>query len=235
MTIYVWPPVGLKSRPVWTVRDPIQQSRSLFTGARYAARQGRRRIYAEYSVSARKGDVGAGYMEALKRLLNGGAQNFVRLSHQPFERVSGADPLFWDHDEDALTWTHDAQTVSWTHSTSYAASSFVVDGQPIINVPGLPVSSLICLPGEFVSIADEVRMCIAPAYSNSTGFAVIKLDSAFSGSGDVSIGVAESGIFEVVQFPEASGPLGQDYTYDWAFSQVFEDEIGVQSEVNPWG
>ena len=43
------------------------------------------------------------------------------------------------------------------------------------------------------------------------------------------------GVFEADDMPRAVQPLGQNWTYSWSFTEVFEDEgRGPWVEVNPW-
>jgi len=237
MTIYTWPPVSLASRPLWTVRDPVQTSRSLLSGRRFASRHGRRRIYAEFSVSARKRDMGAGYMEALKDLLQGGSNNFVRLSYRrpsPINRQP--KELIWTSGGTEFCWQLTAiEDVLWTGAILLDGLPIVDGGFPALRVTGQEPGSLVCGAGEFIRIGTEYRTCIAEAYAQFDGIARIRLNEAFTVGGPAELGAAETGIFEVVSFPETGGPLGSDYTYDWSFSQVYEDEIDSQTEANPWG
>lgn len=237
MAIYAWPPVGLKTTPVWTVRDPVNVSRSVLgNGPRYTSSHARRRIYAAVSVSARRGQVGAGYMEALKRLLEGGAGQYVRLWHRPRSPVSGrARALAWRGQGAALDWSAPPGAVSWYGGAPARAEPVTDGGLPAIRVTGLPPGAPVCIPGELVSIGAAQRMTLTETRASGAGVAVIRLDRAFAAGGPCIIGAVETGIFEVLDLPETGGPRSEDYTYDWSFLQVFEDEFPEpQLELNPW-
>ena len=236
MTIYKWPPVGLAARPVFTVRDPVQSSRSILTGARRASKYARRRLYAEYSVSARKRDSGAGYMEALKSLLEGGADNFVELRYRR-ESTLNRRPrtLNWTYNGQPLAWeTTVGEPLQWTAVLTHPATLTDDKGFPAVVVPGFTQGEIVCRAGEYLRIGDEYRTCVVDTWAVNDGTATIRIDSAFPEAGPVELGAEIVATFEVLEFPETGGPLSSDYTYDWSFRQVFPDEIGDHLLLNPW-
>jgi len=50
----------------------------------------------------------------------------------------------------------------------------------------------------------------------------------------ISIGAAENAVFRADEMPRAVQPLGQNWTYQWRFREIFSDEVGGFVEVNPW-
>ena len=239
MTIYAWPPVGLKSRPVWKPIAPRRRSTSLLTGKRYVSSHERIRLHAEFSVSARRGNVGAGYMDALIALMAEDEDPLVRLYHRKFSPVTArANIVRWYGDGAPVSWYEArAQTsgMTWYTGTPGEGTPTTDDGFPAVTVTGLPASTRVAIPGEFAQIGSETRMVIAEAHSDASGTATIRLLEAFTSGGACTIGEPETAVFEAMSIPDGGGPLSSDYTYDWTFRQVHSDEmVGAQAEVDPW-
>lgn len=245
--VIAFPPVGVVGS-MWTVVAPVQRSHSLVTGRRYISRWGRERREAMVNVSAlSKSRSGAGYSEMMIRHLDGGA-NLVRLSSYPInwhldqqrlEALRSSQRLTWTDDGTPLAWQDNGQTLSWFNGTIVSG---VASGKQI-TVSGLPANTLICRPGDFVrgfsnltTDTGPIAQATAEATTNASGVAVIKLfDALPSGTYPrVNIGASESRVFEVEQMPRSPQPLGQNWFYQWNFREVFADEVGGFTEVNPW-
>ncbi|WP_290690130.1 MULTISPECIES: hypothetical protein [unclassified Haematobacter] len=250
VNVYAWPPVGFRSFE-WSVEQPVAKSRSLWSNRRYVSTTQRRRRVATISVSAGT-TMGAGYMEALKRLLEGGT-HLVRLdsyplnpdepefpdgvlNSEPFEWLEGAGP-------DPLGWQALGGDLRWFQSPPLLASAVSPPGaNPAwVQVDGLPPNELIAMPGQFVTILSgdpevkSVRMILAPVMSDASGSAAIK----FEGERPVNIrrvqiGTQESSAFEALSIPRAPRVVNSDWFYDWSFLEVFEDETAGFVEVDPW-
>ncbi|WP_146592319.1 hypothetical protein [Puniceibacterium confluentis] len=227
INVYAWPPVGARGTE-WTEVAPVQESRSIITGADYTSAAQRIRRMVTLSVSGLRGGDHAGYMEVLKRYLAG--IHAVRLYSAPINKHLAAarrDVLLFS--EATLTGTTGTDAGGW----------------PVITVSGLPVSSLIARPGEFltafVDSEDLVGVTVQianPAVSNGSGVAVVRLFEplpALTGVG-VRVGASDTGVFKPVRYPRAVQPVQGDWTYDWEFREIFEDEVGAGGfvEVNPW-
>jgi hypothetical protein len=246
--VIAFPPVGVVGS-MWTVAAPVQRSRSLITGRRYVSRFGRARVQASLRVSAlSKTASGAGYSEMLIRHIDGGA-DLVRLNSYPINwhldqsRLAGlrsSDRLLWSDETTPLLWQSGGQPLYWFNGTVLAGT---VSGD-VIEVTGLPPGTLVCRPGEFVqvfsgldSLDGPVAQVTAEAYSDADGVAMIRLfdpipDGVYP---RVNIGVSDSRVFEVTGIPSVAQPLGQNWFYDFSFSEVFADEVqGGFDEVNPW-
>lgn len=240
MTVYTWPPVGLTSYPSWYRNDPVQRSVSPLTGKRYVSAHGRSRIIAEFSASARARH-GAHYMEALRRLLDGGV-HYVRLYNRIFTPVTGRPAAVrWYGTGEPMRWMDGSDPVDWYTGTPGTGTPAAQDGFPAVIVTGLPASALVCLPGEIIRIGTTVdaeqRMAVNAVTSDASGNATIRVDEAFTvGAGTCIVGDVETGIFEVTRWPSGGGPLNSDFSYEWGFREVFEDEdtSGTASEVTPW-
>lgn len=253
MKVYKWPPVGTVGRE-WTVEDLVGESRSLFTGATWLSAAQRRRRLAGLSVSARSNrGQGAGYMEALKRLLRGGL-HAVRLQSQPINHGRGevpdsvrqAWPLAWRSGPNPLAWrTGSAQKLvfySGGNGDVIAKAEFIdtgVSGLGRMRVTGLPRSARVARVGEFVTIygqVNETRMLVRPVDTDPDGATTIWVDEPFSGGGRINFGTSETGVFRAVEIPRAPRPRFGDWYYDWEFREVFEDEYSDGfTEINPWG
>lgn len=241
MTVYTFPPVGLRGFPVWRPEAPTRRSVSIF-GRRYITAHDPRRIYAEFSASARHGRKGIGYMEALRRLLDGGV-NYVRLFNKIPTAVTAERPeaVRWYGNGAPVRWTDAGAALDWYTGTPGTGTPTTQDGYPAVHVTGLPANSLICIPGEIVRIGETVggeqRMALNEVTSDGAGEATIRVDEAFTvAAGTVIVGDVETGIFEVTGWPSGGGPIDSDFSYDWRFRQVFEDEdpSGTATELSPW-
>lgn len=245
VTVYPWPPVGATAAE-WTVSDPVSRSTSLITGRRYVSAAKRRRRLATLQVQAQFRDA-AGYMEALKRLLQGGV-NLVRLTGYPVNRgeavASGAAelgyPLGWQMPEPPLGWQVAGAPLVWAIAGGLPASPIASADGPVVRVESLAPSSPVIRPGEFVVVtlatgAVESRMATAPATSNAAGVAFIRVDSGISGDGTAVLTDRETGVFEALEMPRAVRPFAGGWEYGWAFREVFGDEVdGGFEERNPW-
>lgn len=246
--VYAWPPVGVVGAS-WDRDDPISVSRSIFTGADYVSTAGRSRRIANLNVSAlAAGRSGGGYMEVLKRLLNGGV-NLVRLNSTPLNWWLDADTSYrsselvlWADGAADLEWTAGGTELFWFSGTLLTATTGTdAAGFPIITVSGCPANRLIARPGDFVTVFEaaedttgETIMVMTEATSNGSGVAVIRLLSVAPYAARVNIGTSETGVFRALDLPRVVQPLDGNWIYQWQFREVFEDEEGTFTEVNPW-
>lgn len=237
--VYTWPPVA-HTQAEWTVIDPVGRSRSLITGASYVSAAQRRRRIARLDVSALSLDRnGAGYIEVLKRLLEGGV-HLVRLYSTPInwhlddraENASRTKPMSWIVPPGGVDWTLPPGPIEWWTGPGVTKGEALTGNR--VRVSGLPASKVVVRPGEFVSMGGVTAMVMRPAMSDAEGIAVLHLLSPLSGSGPIEIGARETGVFEADEMPRAVQPLGQNWTYTWTFTEVFEDERGPFAEVDPW-
>lgn len=251
--VYAWPCVSVMGRE-WTIEDPNSVSRSLITGAEIITSAQRRRRLAELRISSLSaGRQGAGYMEALKRLLRGRV-HAVRLYSFPVNHgdVVGpinpiAGPLSWTMPPEILTWEHGGAELVWFTGANYSAtpipltvlSSFHGIGRA--SVSGLPASQAIARVGSFVTVfteagtSFETRMLLRPVQSSGAGTAEIWTDEPFSSSGSVQFNSRDTGVFRPMSIPRAVKPHRGDWEYSWSFREIFADEVpGGFTEVDPW-
>jgi len=238
--VFAWPPVGVVSRD-WTIYAPVNESRSLITGRRYlSAHQPRRRVVDLTVDGGRR--YGAGYMEALKRYLDGGV-NLVRLTSCkiPHGRLDvdtahrQSLPVVWSSEGQPVDWRRPSEPVTWYLGVKLTGQRNFSGPVPQIRVDGLPSGTLVGLPGEFIQFAGKTYMIASPVRSNDTGRAWVRVtDPVLDEEGEVSIGVKETAVFEAVSIPRG-GRAGNEFTpYDWSFREVFADEVGGFEEINPW-
>lgn len=245
MIVYKFPPVGVTGWE-WTVADPIDISRSLISGRRYASAAQRRRVLASLSVGGARGDAG-GYMEALKRLLQGGVAG-VRLTARPTvwgalpaAETRQAEPVRWTTGDETLAWTAGGEAMSWFTGAIIGAAITTVGGLPGLLLTGLPPSALVGRVGEPVTVYPEYasqdgaqsRVLLRRLVSDASGVATAVVDAAFTVTGRADVGV-ESGVFEALDMPRAPRRVGENWFYDWSFAQVFADEVGGFEEIDPW-
>lgn len=245
--IYAWPPVAAVAR-LWTRRDPVSQSVGFFDDAVRSSQTAPTRRIAALTVSGRgPDDMGAAYMESLKRLLAGG-QNHVRLYARPvhWRGLVGGLPLArdsgfdWTIEGDDLEFQTDAVPLSWYLTTPIAATATTLNGMPALALSDLPPNRLIAAPMEQVTLvregeADQVTHLVAPVRSDASGAATVPVFDTLTGTGLLRIGTRESAVFRVDGvFPEPMQPDWGDWFYDLRFREVLPDEYAGATEVNPW-
>ena len=245
--VIAFPPIGAIGS-LWTVAAPVLRSQSMITGRRYVSRWGLARREAAVTVSALAKDrSGAGYSEMLIRHLDGGA-NLVRLNSYPInwhlddvdlKGVRSAQRLLWDADGNPLTWETGGQTLIWFSGSVLTGT---VSGN-VLTVSGLPPNRLICRVGDHIELFSGVdsasggmTQATSPGTSDENGVAVIALfDPIAPGAyGWVNIGASDSRVFEALEMPRAMQPVDGNWFYEWRFREVFADEVGGFTEVNPW-
>lgn len=249
-TVYAWPPVG-RIAESWWAENPVNISRSILTGARYASAAQRRRRYASITVgNAGRGAAGMGHLAVLADLLAGGL-NFVRLNRLPpngwadalamAARRQASIVTMQTASDPALSLTYGGNPVTLFNGTLLRGTASVVSGQAQVAITGAPPSVLIARPGEMLTLYDPVSsptgtsaMVQAMATSDGSGNATVKTVTALTGSGHVDIGTVETGAFEVTDMPFSAQPLSGDWSTTWSFAEVFTEEVGSFTEVNPW-
>lgn len=249
LPVYAWPPVVVVGHE-WSVVDPIEASRSLLSGARYAsAVQRRRRVATMIAVGIDGTGDGVGYIEALKRYLRGGV-SLVRLYSIRNALIGAPVPddlrqaqrMTWTTEEEGMGWTSGPDDLTWFTGALMEVAVVDDDGFPGLQVTGLPASSKIANAGEFItafatiaSTTGESAMIARPAYSDASGVATIRLVEALSFTpARIDIGVSETGVFEALQIPGALQMAGSQFSYEWRFREIFADEVGGFTEIDPW-
>jgi hypothetical protein len=248
--VYGWPPVGTVVR-LWDVSEPISESLSGISGARYvSAIEPTRHIATARVSSLGKDRNGAGYVHALKRLLKGGV-NLVRLQSSPINwylddaaeaGFRQSDLLTWESEGTPLLWTSGGSPMVWLTGVPLVATLTTSGGFPALSITGLPPNRLVCRPAEYLTVFEEVDdvagvsvQAIAPATSNASGVAIVRLLEAAPFGGRVSIGVSISAVFKVSGgMPRSAQPIGADWFHDFEFEEVFADEVGGFTEVPDW-
>lgn len=243
VNVYAWPPVGVVGAE-WTEIAPIGVSRSLINGGEYVSAAQRKRRVVRLNVSAlARGRMGAGYVEALKRYLDGGI-HLVRLWSRPInwhlddqrDEVWRPWSIEWSVPPGGFSWETPPDGFSWFgHDPAGGVAGTDAEGFPIITLTGLPPSRLVVRPGEFITMGSLTAMVVRPAWSDASGMAVVRLLTALAGSGAAFVGTRETGVFAADELPRSVQPVGKDWSYSWAFTEVFEDEgRGPFVEVDPW-
>lgn len=252
--VIAWPPVGAVGVE-WTELAPTQVSRSMVTGSeRVTAFQRKRRLASVEVAAVGRSVFDAGYMEMLKRLLEGtklvrlhsypinwylgqekprqmtgnvvnmnGFTNIVVAGFTPFEVVmkpaefilvksasvdnTALTPLSWETPDGPLSWSNDL-------NTNTESLTWFTGGQNTYTVQS-----------------------ITAAKADDTGTAYIPVVETLPDETDaeVTLRASASGVFRPVDYPRAVQPLTGNWTYQWAFREVFADEVGGFREINPWG
>jgi hypothetical protein len=248
--VYGFPPVKAVGH-MWTNEIAIEASVSPITGRRFASAYQRERRMASVLVSAldAAGSMGAGYTEMLKRLLQGG-ENYIRLTSRPINwHIDAQAAIGSNRPLRSFTWTQGGFPVEWTSGGAVLlwelgldGTLTTVNGLPAIVVNGLPLSALVARPGDYLTVYENAAdttgstvMVMAPAYSNASGAATIKLYSAPAYAGRVVLGSQDTGVFKAVgELPSAMQPVAQNWTLAWQMEEVFTDEVGGFTEDNTW-
>lgn len=250
--VYAWPPVAAIGSE-WSEIAPLDESYSIITGKRYASsNQPVRRVASLVATGLGPDRNGAGYVEMLKRLLVGG-ESYVRLYSYPINWHLDAirDPelraqiqFIWTSGGSSMVWYGGGVETLWATGAVLTATALDTSGaHPVITVTGLPVSRLVARPGEFLTVfagdddlVGSTAQVLAPAFSNASGVADIRLFSAPSNStGRVNIGQPDTGVFKAVgALPRAVQTVGGNWSYSWSFEEVFADEVGGFVEDLTW-
>lgn len=248
--MYEWPPFEITG---WALDEVFPQSRSvgLIQGeARTSsALKVRRNATAIVSGIGENLD-GAGYVRMLNRQWGGKPM---------LTRVECLSTLWWggrlsnpDLVSNILNWTAGAVDMVWTAGAVdmiWGAGDYTLTGSPstvsgwyCLAISGLPPSSIVARPSEKISVTDgstiQEAYVLRTCRSNSSGVATIYTDklSAFSINGIVSIGQAETIVFEAQSVPTSVQSADGTYAFQWQFREAFASEYaGGFSYVDPWG
>ena len=253
--VYAWPPVDAVAH-MWTVDQPLNISRSLITGKDYTSTSGRERLMAHISVPGiGTTTMNGGYCEALKRYLEGG-KNLVRINSMPvnwyFDQVTINDvglpvSVDWLDDGGGVTtnWLDDGggTTVKWATSKILPGVIGTDGSLDTVTIGNLPANTLIARPGEYIrglsrtdlSGDGSLAMVIRPAYSDGNGDCTIYLMEALTVAEHILFNASKSAVFRVDgDLPSAVQPVDGNWSYGWNFREVFSDEVGGFTEINPW-
>jgi len=245
-----WPPVGAIGAE-WTEIAPVQVSRSMTTGAERVSAFQRKRRMATISVPAiGKNMFDAGYMEMLKRFLEG--IHLVRLHSYP------------------INWHLDTTEKGIRRGNVYSDL-----GVTFIEVFGLQPDTLVARPADFIRLlisADPNTelselpwansedplvwensgqpvtwyhgsgnlgisvQVTQPVFSDDTGRAVIPVFETVPDQNEIYLifGASDTGAFRPISYPRSVQPASGNWSYDWEFREVFADEVGGFVEVDPW-
>lgn len=247
INVYPWPPVGVIASE-WTTDAPVAKLRSLLTGREQVQAALRPRRIASFQVSAlAAGRMGAGYSEILKQLLEGGI-HAVRLRSSPINwhldeitRASAgfnSNPLAWRTGSDPLAWRAGSgpSPLTWFTGSVIRAGAITASGNFwLMPLTGLPANTVVARPGDFLRIYDMddanrfgVVRVVRPATSNASGAVTVKIDRLPTISGGrVNMSGQDEAVFRVDgSLPRAVQTVGQDWSYQWNFREVFADEVG---------
>ncbi|HDZ80721.1 MAG TPA: hypothetical protein ENH56_05685 [Roseobacter sp.] len=247
--VIAWPPFDLTG---WELDEVYPQSRSvgLIEGRpRTSSAQRARRVATANITGIGKQQAGAGYVRMLNRLW-AGRPNLTRIeacSTLWYPYRGGYDlrnnVLEWTDDGTELLWTEGSATLLWGDG-AYALSGVpAADGAwYALTVSGLPPSRIVARPSELISVTDttgatETAYILTVIRSNVDGVATIRTDkaTAFTLSGLVSIGHAESIVFEAQGVPRSVQGVTGTFGYQWDFREVFVDEYSDGwTEIDPW-
>lgn len=217
INVYAWPPVAARSRS-WLLHQPVARLRSALTGKEQlqASQRARRLVTMEVSGLSAQRQAG-GYMEMLGQLLNGGI-HAVRLSSWSPNWALDALPRS-GHDYLSLTLTA-------TAATSVGMAAWRIAGVP----PGYPLLR----PGDRFRVGATLYQAVNAVVADRSGVALARVIGTTSGSGTVGFDGQESAVFRAEAIPVAPQTPGADFTFSWSFREIFADEVGGFTEIDPW-
>lgn len=192
----------------------------------------------------------AGYMEMLKRYLDG--VHLIRLESYPInwhmdviesQAYRQSQRITWRSGSDEIEWETEApETVYWYNGTLVPGTVFQVSGQSRVSVSNLPARRLVARPGEFVTLWQQFEstpitaQIVSPMTTNGNGEGVLRLFEEVP-TGEyvrVNIGSSQTALFRPQEYPRAVQPARGNWEYEWNLREIFADEVGGITEVNPW-
>jgi len=214
--VFAWPPVCTIGRS-WVPMQPVAALRSALTGREQmqSSQRLRRMVAVDVPARYRSEAPASGYMDMLVQLLEGNV-NAVRLSGWASAVRVGGEAEFG-----RLT-----IGLTATATTSAGFGAWQVDGLP----PQFPL----VLAGDRFTVAGTLWRAINAAQADASGRAIIRVMGAPSGSGTLLLDQKESAVFRVDGAMPPSAPQVGSYTYSWSLREIFADEVGGFTEVNPW-
>jgi hypothetical protein len=217
INVYAFPPVTIVARTPWVKVQPVSVVRSGLTGKEQVQSSQRARWKTSVDVQALSAEslIGGGYMHSLARLLANGI-GAVRLT-------SWSPNWYLDRPVE-YQWL--SQPLSAVATTSGGMSAWQVSGLP----PRYPLTR----PGDTFKVGGQAWQSVNAAVANDAGVAEIRVIGATSGGGALLLDAVESAAFKVDATPEPKQGLGANWIYSWSFREVFADEVGGFTEVNPW-
>lgn len=243
--VVAWPPFGITA---WEIFDNFPQSRSVATiqgSARTSSAMLPRRLVTASTQGIGPDDSGAGFVRMLNRRW-AGKPRLVRMEcysalyrFSPSGRDLAARLLEWVMPSTPVLWTVGGVDLLWGAGDALFGTVATDGIWPALSVEGLPPNVIVGRPSDLIEVTDgstiQQARAMTVARSNGAGVALIRLETAISINGAVSIGVKETGVFEAQEVPRGSQPLSGDWLYQWNLREVFADEYpGGFTEVDPW-
>ncbi|MEL7299377.1 MAG: hypothetical protein AAFM92_03245 [Pseudomonadota bacterium] len=238
--VYAWPPVHTTAYE-HTISRPVQRSEGLSGSPRLSQSEATRTLITAVVTGIGPDRLGAGYVEMLKRLLDGKLA-LVRLNPLPqhwypvtdgLDGLRGTPGVEWTDGGAETTWEEPPAVVFWTFGNTIEATAGA-DTWPYVDCSGLPANRLIAAPSEPVRVGTITAYALRPSYSNAQGEARIYVSSALP-SGPIIIGSNQSRVFEIDSFPRAVQPASENYSYNFTMTERFESDFtSAFTELNPW-
>ena len=210
--VFIWPPICPRERSLRRVA-PVSGERSLLTGRRFVSSRGRARYVAVLSVNSHSHNkMAAGYMEALEVLLDGGL-HLVRLS----------------------LWSNAVRRKQQWLPSGITAVPDMSGDLPAFTLSGIPPRFELLRPSETFTVGGSVYRAVNRVIGGEDRTATVYVQSDVGAGGALTVGGSESRVFSVDAFPDPSEKVSSAWLYDWAMTEVFEDEVqGGFEEINPW-
>ena len=183
----------------------------------------------------------------LIRYLDGGV-NLIRLNSRPINWYQDCARLSSARSSQRLDWYLGDETFGWQAGAAplYWFAGPVLNGTVsgnALEVTGLPPSTLVARPAEFVRLfpmldgaSALVSQVVTEASSDANGVAVLRLFDAVPDGvyPRVNIGDSDSRVFKATDISRPMQTARGNWFYEWTFREVFAHEVGGFNEVNPW-
>lgn len=231
-TVYQFPPVRVVAYEN-TINDPMSISVGISGAIRGSQTRANRSVYAATVLG--NGD-GAGYVEALKRLM-AGKLPLVQVDTLPahwwgYRRGDslGGREVAWTSGADDLEWTEGASDLLWLDATPLAAVAGN-DGFDYIDVEGIE-SGLTIQIGEAIQIGSADALSLRKVTSDG-GTTRIYLSGPLA-DGFASIGRPVSKVFSLKDRPRTTQTSGT-FVYNFDMIEALESDFADEFEVvDPW-
>ncbi|MEH6522568.1 hypothetical protein [Sulfitobacter sp.] len=238
--VFAWPPVFMTGHER-TQDRPVQRSEGLSGAVSLSQSEPTRRLVSADIAGIGKTRDGAAYVEALKMLLDG-KPPFVRMTLLPrfwFQALEGQGFRRGAVDTNFLAAGADVDLTANGVGLNLTTGSRIDgvaghDGWPYLDCTGFAPNKVAVLPTERVTVGDVTATVLRTAHADSGGNARVYLMTALA-DGEVQIGIEETAVFEILNFPRAKQPLSGNYSYGFELREAFASEYADGfTEVNPW-
>jgi hypothetical protein len=103
-----------------------------------------------------------------------------------------------------------------------------------LSVSGFRPFEIAVYPNEIVDVGGVVARAYVKSVADGDGVALLRVNAPIPAGGDILIGVAESVVYRIQDFPRSKRSIGSQHTFDFQFREVFEKLDDPFEEFDPW-